>query len=82
MLNPKNFGVAIGIVCGLSAFIITWISIMTGHATLWLTLMEDAYPGYHISPLGSIVGLIYGLIKGFIWGGSVSWLYNRLNRMC
>jgi len=38
------------------------------------------YPFFTITPLGSLLGLIYGFVDGLIVGGAFAWLYNRLNK--
>jgi len=34
------------------------------------------YPGYAISGLGSLIGLVYGFIDGAVCGALFGWLYN------
>jgi hypothetical protein len=34
------------------------------------------YRGYSITPLGSVVGLIWGFVDGLIGGAIFAWLYN------
>jgi hypothetical protein len=35
------------------------------------------YPGYSVTYLGSVVGLIYGLVSGVILAAAFCWLYNK-----
>ena len=42
------------------------------------TLIARVYRGYEISPLGSVVGLLWALPDGLIGGAVFAWLYNRL----
>lgn len=79
MLNPKNLGLAAGILWGVAMFVLTIISMYTGYAGEWLVLTESFYPGYTISWAGSIIGLIYGFLDGFIGLFIFGWLYNKLN---
>lgn len=79
MLNAKNFGLAAGIFWGLSMFVMTLINIYTGYAGQWLSLMADIYPGYEISFLGSVIGLAYGFVDGFVGLFIFAWIYNKLN---
>ncbi len=79
MINPKNLGLAAGIFWGVSMFILTILSMYTGYANAWLVLTESFYPGYTISWSGSILGLIYGFLDGFIGLYILAWLYNKLN---
>lgn len=77
-LNPKNFGLAAGILWGLCMLVITLISVVTGYAAGVLNIMASIYPGYSISLLGSVIGLVYGFIDGFIGLYIFAWLYNWL----
>lgn len=78
-LKPLYLGLAIGIVWGGSLFLTTWLSYFTGYGELFLRTMADSiYPGYSISPLGSLLGLIYGLIDGVVSGYLVGFIYNKL----
>ena len=49
-----------------------------GGATGEPTLIGRVYIGYAISPLGSVIGLAYGFVDGWIGGAIFAWLYNRL----
>lgn len=77
-LNPLRLGLAAGIVWGVSMFLMTLIAIPTGYAYEWLGLMANIYPGYTISYMGSLVGLIYGFFDGFVGLFVLGWLYNNL----
>jgi hypothetical protein len=79
-LNPKNFGLAGGILWGLCMLVITLISVETGYAAGFLNMMASIYPGYSISLLGSVIGLVYGFIDGFIGLYIFAWLYNWLEK--
>ncbi len=79
-LRPLAFGVSIGIVSGVSLFLITLLSYFTGYGKLFLeTVALSLYPGYSISPLGALVGLVYGFIDLFAVGIVFAWLYNKLS---
>ncbi len=56
--------------------------------TLWMyvrglqaepIIFEFIYPGYSISGIGSIIGLIYGFLDGLIVGAFFGWLYNYVS---
>ena len=34
--------------------------------------------GYSISPMGSVIGLLWALADGFVGGAIFAWLYNRI----
>jgi len=77
MLNAKKFGLAGGILWGACMFIVTLVSLFTGYGRVFLMVMSSIYPGYDISLLGSIVGLIYGFLDAFIGLFLLAWLYNK-----
>lgn len=77
-LKPVALGMGLGIVWGLALFMTTWLSYLTGYGKLFLDVFAGSiYPGYTISPLGSVLGLIYGFLDLFIMGSLVGWIYNR-----
>lgn len=79
MLNPKKLGYAGGILGGLTMLIVTILAVASGcYGLEWLEGMKSLYPGYKISYLGSIVGMVYGLIDGFVFFYLLAWLYNRV----
>ena len=80
MLNAKNFGLAGGVICGALMLIMTLIATGTNYGAELLNLMASIYPGYQITYLGSITGLIYGFVDGLIGGYIFAWLYNKLKK--
>lgn len=79
-LRPLYLGISIGIVWGVSIFITTWLSYYTGYGKLFLEILAGSiYPGYSISPLGSLLGLFYGFLDGLISGSIIGVIYNRLS---
>jgi len=74
-LRIRAFALTCGILCGLGLFIVTW----------WIIVFDGAgggqiigrvFRGYSISPVGSVVGLIWGFVDGLIGGAIFAWLYN------
>jgi hypothetical protein len=80
MLNPKNLGLAGGILWGAVLFVTTLIAAGTGYAASFLDLIMSVYPGYAISLTGSFIGLAYGFLDGFIGLYIFAWLYNWLEK--
>ncbi len=81
-LNIKAFAITFSLICGLGVFSLTWwIMILNGIAEE-KTFLSLIYPGYEISPVGSIIGLLWGLGDGFFGGWIFAWLYNRLVDKC
>jgi len=77
-LNVKAFALACGILWGLGLFFITWWIIAFEGVTNEVTIIGQLYRGYNISPLGSFIGLAWGLIDGLIGGAIFAWLYNLI----
>lgn len=75
-LNVKAFGLACGLFVGVGLFLVTWWIILFSGATQEVTFIGKVYRGYTISPLGSVIGLAWGLADGFIGGAIFAWLYN------
>lgn len=77
-LNVKAFALACGIVWGFGLFFLTWWIIAFDGATGEPTLIGMLYRGYTISPVGSVLGLIWGFFDALIGGLVFAWLYNRI----
>jgi hypothetical protein len=76
--NIKAFALTCGLFWGFSVFFLTWwIMLFYGqHANTGM--LGHIYRGFSITPLGSIIGLVYALIDGFVGGLIFAWLYNLL----
>jgi hypothetical protein len=77
-LNVKAFGLACGLIWGLGLFFLTWWVIAFEGATQQITMIGHLYRGYRISPVGSIIGLVWGFFDALIGGVVFAWLYNLL----
>jgi hypothetical protein len=75
--NTKAFAIASGLIYGFVLFIsVLWL--MAQGYSNQETLLSMVYPFLAISPLGSLLGLIYGFFDGVIIGALFAWLYNHL----
>jgi len=77
-LNVKAFALTCGLVWGLGIVFLTWWIIAFEGATGDVTFLGRVYRGYNISPLGSVIGLVWGLADGAIGGAIFAWLYNLI----
>jgi hypothetical protein len=77
-LNTKAFALACAVIWGLGLFVLTWWIIAFDGATGDPTIIGRVYRGYTISPLGSFIGLVWGLVDGLLGGAIFAWLYNVL----
>jgi len=78
-LNVKAFALTCGLVWGLGLFCLTWWIIAFDGVTGETTLIGNVYRGFSISPVGSIIGLIWAFTDGAIGGAIFAWLYNLIS---
>ncbi len=81
-LNTKALALTSGILWGVGLFISTWWLIFLEGASGDVTFIGRIYPGYCISPMGSVIGLAYGFVDGLICGGIFACFYNCLLEKC
>ena len=77
-LNVRAFAVAFSIWWGVGIFLGTWWVIAMSGATGEPTFLARLYIGYEISPLGSVIGLVWGVVDALIAGAIFAWLYNTI----
>ena len=77
-LNIKALAMTSALLWGFGLFFITWWIILFDGSTGEQLLIGRVYRGYCVSPIGSLVGLGWGLLDGFIGGLIFGWLYNKL----
>ena len=78
-LNIKAMAIAFGLVWGISLLVITWWIILLEGSSSTTTFIGKFYLGYSLTPVGSIIGFVWGLVDGAIGGVMFAWLYNRFN---
>jgi hypothetical protein len=78
-LNVKAFALTFGLLWGFGVFFLTWWIMMFEGATGEVPFLGHLYRGYNISPLGSVIGLVWALADGFGGGLIFAWLYNLLS---
>ncbi len=77
-LNVRAVSITASLMWGLTIFLVTWWIILFDGISYEPTCIGMVYRGYSISPVGSLVGLVWGLVDGFIGGLIFAWLYNRI----
>ncbi len=79
-LSPSGLGISMAIVWGSAVFLCTLFSYYSGagYGMNGAGVLASIYPGYTVTPLGAIGGLLYGLIDGFIFGALIAWIYNKV----
>ncbi|MEC7839824.1 MAG: bacteriophage holin [Chlamydiota bacterium] len=78
MLSAKRLGIAGGILWGMSLFLVTIANILFGYGSMFMGLMADVYPGFHVGYVGSLIGFVYGFLDGFVGLYILAWLYNKI----
>ena len=77
-LDLRAFAITCSLIWGFGLFFLTWWIIMFDGPTGEVTLIGRLYRGYSISPMGSVIGLLWALADGFVGGAIFAWLYNRI----
>jgi anti-anti-sigma factor len=75
-LDVKGFALSGGILWGASVFLITWMKILGYGATL--DVIKSYYIGYSVTPIGSLIGAVYGFLDLGIGCLIFALLYNKL----
>jgi len=78
-LNVKAFALTGGILWGLGVFIMTWwVMMFTGNTGDPTIIGKMYYIGYSISPIGSVIGAVYGFFDVGIFCAIFALLYNKI----
>ena len=77
-LNVRAFALTCALVWGLGLFFLTWWIIAFDGSTGEITLIGRLYRGYSVSPMGSVIGLVWAFFDALVGGGIFAWLYNLL----
>ena len=80
MLSIRSVGLATGILGASAMFFLAWWLIIIGNAEGPTTLFERVYIGYSFTPLGSVIGAVWGFVDWGIAGAIFAWLYNWINK--
>ena len=77
-LNAFVHAVVVGLVIGLGLFAATNWLLLKGGPIIGphLALLGQFLPGYHVTFVGSLIGLAYGFTIGFGLGYAFAFLYN------
>lgn len=79
-INAVLTGIILGLLLGIGLFIATnWLLIRGGpNVGLHLSLLNQYFPGYSVTFVGSLIGFFWAFLTGFIGGYLVGAIYNRL----
>ena len=79
-MSVRSFALTTGIFGASAMFLLAWWLIIIGNAEGPVTLFERMYIGYSFTPLGSVIGAVWGFVDWGIAGAIFAWLYNLINK--
>ena len=79
-MSVRSFALTTGIFGASAMFLLAWWLIIIGNAEGPVTLFERMYIGYSFTPLGSVIGAVWGFVDWGIAGAVFAWLYNLINK--
>ena len=79
-LNGNILGIVLGILFALVIFIATnWLVIKGGSVVgPHLGLLSQYFIGYSVSFVGSLIGVLYAFVCGYVSGLIIAWIYNDI----
>lgn len=78
-MSVRALGLTAAIFGSFTMFFLAWWMILTGNTEGPTTLFERIYLGYSFTPVGSVIGALWGFIDFGIAGVIFAWLYNFIN---
>lgn len=77
-LDRMALGLSVGMAAGLLLFFATLLLVMEGGEVVGpnLQLLSQFFPGYSVTASGSLLGLAYGFVAGFVSGWGIALLRN------
>ena len=79
-MSIRSLSLTAAIFGATTMFLLAWWLILTGNSEGPPTLIEKIYIGYSFTPLGSVIGAVWGFVDWGIAGAIFAWLYNRINK--
>ncbi len=76
MLDPMRLGWACAIIFSEILFWMGLISAVAKYGASLVLIISPVFPGYANTPMGSLVGFLWGLVDGFLFGWILARLYN------
>lgn len=77
-LNIKAFALSCGLIWGFCLCFLAWWLILLEGNNPEPTCLNRIYPGYTMTPLGSIIGLVWGFVDAGCGGLIFAWVYNQI----
>ncbi len=80
-LDVKAFGLSLGIIW---AFSVVFMGLMAmfvpSYSENFVVALGTKYLGYQATPLGLVIGAVWGFFDVGILGALIAWLYNKLSK--
>lgn len=76
-LSVKGLAIGLGVCWGLCIGLSGWIAIW-GWGKSFVEVMSSVYIGFAPTPLGGIIGMLWGFIDGAIGGAIIALVYNAV----
>lgn len=80
--HPLSFGLALGVVTGISMLLTGLFAMSTGWGAGFVETMRTIYLGYESTVRGSLIGGMWGFLDMLIMGIIIAALYNIFLRCC
>lgn len=77
VLKPSALGFSMGILVSFCLLIMSLVNSQTGVWSEAIRLTGDVYIGYSVSIKGTLIGMVYGFLDGFVGGYLLAWMYNK-----
>ncbi len=77
-MSIRALALTTGIFGATTMFFLSWWLILIGNAEGPVTLLERIYIGYSFTPMGSVIGALWGFVDFGIAGAIFAWLYNKI----
>lgn len=79
-LDKKAFGLSTAILWGAAVFLGTIFLLLVGSPGNFIIRLRRVYLGYSFSYLGSLIGLVWAFVTGFIGGWLFAFFYNLFRK--
>ena len=79
-MSIRALALTAGIFGASTMFLLAWWLILIGNAEGPPTLLERMYIGYSFTPLGSVIGALWGFVDFAIGGAIAAWLYQKIKK--
>ena len=76
-LHPIALGLVLGFLWGLSVAMLGIVALHFDYAVGFVSALSHLYIGFKTTPLGIVIGMLWGFLDFFVFGLLIGWLYNQ-----